>query len=180
MTEENKDLTEELDEAEEVGEDSKEEEAEVNSAEDERLEALEEEKKELTDKLLRLQADFSNYKKRAEKDRKNTINFAVEGFVSDLLPIIDNFQRAMESQEDKEDAFYKGVSLIYENLNSLLENNGVAEMDCLGEDFDPNKHHAVLMEEVEDSEEGKVLAVLQTGYTMKDKVIRPAMVKVSK
>ena len=151
-----------------------------NSNED--LEETEESKQveELNNKLLRLQADFINFRKRAEKDKESTIAYALESFVCDLLPIIDNFQRAMESEEDKESGFYKGIEMIYLQLIKTLNDNGIEEIKSLGEDFNPNFHHAILMEENTEYDEGKISEVLQTGYILKDKVIRPSMVKVVK
>lgn len=135
---------------------------------------------ELNNMLLRLQADFINYKKRVEKERENTINFAIEPFVSSLLPIIDNFERALESQTDKENNFYKGIEMIYNQLMKILKENGVEEIVALNEDFDPNFHHAVFMEENENYESGKIIEVFQKGYKFKGKVIRPSLVKVAK
>lgn len=135
---------------------------------------------ELNNRLLRLQADFINYRKRAEKEKESSINYAIEPFVSSLLPIIDNFERALGSETDKEDNFYKGVEMIYDQLIKALKDNGVEEIVALDEDFDPNFHHAVFMEENEEYESGKITEVLQKGYKLKDKVIRPSMVKVAK
>lgn len=131
-------------------------------------------------RLLRLQADFMNFKKRSEKEKTDTINYALENFVCKLLPILDNFKLAIESETHEENGFYDGVNLIYKQLIDTLNDNGVVEMKALGEEFDPNFHHAVIMEESEEYESGKVIEVLQTGYLLKEKVIRPAMVKVAK
>lgn len=156
---------------------------EDESIEEERIEEQvdgNKEFEELNNKLLRLQADFVNFKKRAEKEKENTIHYALESFGCSLLPIIDNFQRAMESEVDKNDNFYKGVEMIYEQLIKALNDNGIEEVKALGEEFDPNFHHAVFMEESDEYEAGKVTEVLQTGYMLKDRIIRPAMVKVAK
>ncbi|MBU5427129.1 nucleotide exchange factor GrpE [Tissierella pigra] len=154
----------------------------ISDSSNEDLEETEESKQveELNNKLLRLQADFINFRKRAEKDKESTIAYALESFVCDLLPIIDNFQRAMESEEDKESGFYKGIEMIYQQLIKTLNDNGIEEIKSLGEDFNPNFHHAILMEENTEYDEGKISEVLQTGYILKDKVIRPSMVKVAK
>ena len=135
---------------------------------------------ELKDQLLRLQADFMNFRRRADKEKESAISYGLECFACDILPSIDNFQRALDSEEEKENSFYKGVQMIYEELVKKLSNNGIEEIKALGEDFDPNFHNAVFMEESDEYEEGKVTEVLQTGYILKDKVIRPTMVKVSK
>ncbi|MFA5575761.1 MAG: nucleotide exchange factor GrpE [Tissierellaceae bacterium] len=135
---------------------------------------------ELNNKLARLQADFVNYKKRMEKERESINYYATESFVSSLLPTIDNFERALESEDSKKNGFYEGIEMIYNQLIKTLKDNGVEEIDAIYQDFDPSFHHAVFMEESEEYESGKVLEVLQKGYFLKDKIIRPSMVKVSK
>ena len=134
---------------------------------------------ELANRLLRLQADFMNYKNRVEKDKENIYTYATEDLMNQVLPILDNFERALNSVE-KEDSFYKGVKMIYEQIIKVLTDNGLNEIQCIGERFDPNLHHAVFMEESKESEEGIILGVLQKGYMLNDKVIRPSMVKVAK
>ncbi len=162
------------------------EELKVDEKKDEDLESQLKEKdkkiEELTDQLLRLQADFMNYKNRVEKDRENMYTYAIEDLINQLLPILDNFERALDSVEEnnKEDSFYQGIKMIYEQFLRVLEDNGICEIECKGKVFDPNLHHAVFVEEVEDKEEGIVLDVLQKGYMLDGKVIRPSMVKVSK
>lgn len=187
MTENNKKENEEDLQAEESEEEIENEQAEESVKEtrkDKKLKKqLEEKEKEAADykdQLLRLQADFMNFKRRSEKSKQDTIAYALESFVSDILPIIDNFERALESNEDKDSSFSEGVSLIYTDLKKLLEKNNVEKIEALNEEFDPNLHHAVFMEESEDHDENMVIEVLQTGYKIKDRVIRPAMVKVSK
>lgn len=134
----------------------------------------------LTVKLARLQADFVNFKKRSEKEKESSIAYGVESFVCELLPIMDNFQRALDSEMDKESGFFKGVEMILNQLKTLLINKGIEEIDDLGNDFDPNIHNAISMEESEEYKAGKVISVLQKGYKFKDKIIRPSMVIVSK
>lgn len=146
---------------------------------DGQLEEKDKEIEELTNRLLRLQADFMNYKNRVEKDRENMFAYATEDLINQLLPILDNFERALDSVEEK-DGFYQGVNMIYEQFLGVLKDNGLCEIQCIGKAFDPNLHHAVFMEETEDKEEGTVLEVLQKGYMLNDKVIRPSMVKVAK
>lgn len=146
---------------------------------DENLDSIKE-VEELTVKLTRLQADFVNYKKRSEKEQERSIAYGVESFVIQLLPILDNFQRALDSETDKESSLYKGVEMILNQLKALLTNKGIEEIEDIGVDFDPNVHNAISMEESEEFEAGKVISVLQKGYRMKDKVIRPSMVIVSK
>lgn len=143
-------------------------------------EECEEKLAETNGQLIRLQADFMNFRKRVEKEKKDTISYALEGFICSLLPVIDNFEKAMNVEDNMEDAFYKGVEIIYKQLEDVLESNNVKKIDALGREFDPNMHHAVFMEDSEEYDSGKVIEVIQTGYVLKDKVIRPAMVKVAK
>ncbi|NMB09006.1 MAG: nucleotide exchange factor GrpE [Tissierellia bacterium] len=142
------------------------------------LEKKEKEIKELSDRLLRLQADFINYKNRVKKEKENIYSYATEDLMIQILPILDNFERALENKESH-NGFYQGVEMIYNQLIEILKSNGLKEIECLGECFDPNFHHAVFMEKVEDTEEGTILEILQKGYMLKDKVIRPSMVKVA-
>lgn len=169
----NKDIENEMDELEET-------EDELNSGVDDILLKKDEELEEINTKLLRLQADFSNYKKRTEKEKKTLVKDGIESIVCELLPVLDNFERAMESEEKKEDGFYKGIQMIQNQLIEVLEKQGIREIDSLNKPFDPNYHYAVTMEESEDWEEGIILGVLQKGYMLDDKVIRPSMVRVAK
>lgn len=144
------------------------------------LKKLEKEKEEISNQYLRLQADFMNYKKRVEKEKENLYSYASEDILCTLLPILDNFERALYNVEDTEDGFYKGMKMIYDQFDKVLKDIGLEEIIALNEKFDPNYHHAALQEECEDFDEGVVLEVFQKGYVFKDKVIRPSMVKVSK
>jgi len=151
----------------------------VKNDENKELIVKEEKIAELNNQLLRLQADFINFRKRSEKEKESSIKYGVESFACDLLPVLDNFQRALNN-ENNEDAFYQGMKLIEQQLTNILNNYSITEIDCLGKEFDPNYHHAVVMEESADFQEGMVIEVLQKGYILNDKVIRPSMVKVSK
>lgn len=144
------------------------------------LKKLVKEKEEISNQYLRLQADFTNYKKRVEREKENLYSYASEDLLCELLPILDNFERALENVEDTEDGFYKGMKMIYDQFNKVLKDIGLEEIIALNEKFDPNYHHAALQEECDDVDEGVVLDVFQKGYIFKDKVIRPSMVKVSK
>ena len=128
-------------------------------------------------KYLRLMADFQNYKKRVEKEKKDLYSYANEKLATDLLEVVDNFERAL-SHEDAGDGFKEGMEMIFKQLNGVLEKHGLAEIPALGEEFDPNFHNAVMTEETDEYESGKVSGVLQKGYTLNGKVIRPSMVKV--
>lgn len=132
----------------------------------------------LTDTLRRLQADFENYKRRTEKEKENCIVYASESMIKDLLPFLDSFELALNNKENKEE-FLKGVELIYSQLWELLENKGLKSIDCKDKPFDPNCHEALLSEK-SDKPENTVIQELQKGYMLKDKIIRPSKVKVSK
>lgn len=136
----------------------------------------------LNDSFLRLQADFSNYKRRVEKDKQSIYQFANEKLVLELLDVIDNFERAFSSANEAEEkeGFYEGVVMVYKQLMEILEKNGLEEIEAKDEKFDPNLHHAVMQEENDEYEEETVIDVFQKGYKLKDKVIRPSMVKVAK
>ncbi|MDR7870189.1 MAG: nucleotide exchange factor GrpE [Tissierellaceae bacterium] len=135
---------------------------------------------ELTLKLTRMQADYANLKRRSEIERKGSVDFGIESLACELLPVIDNFERALEAEEDKENSFYKGITMIYNQLIEILNKMSIEEIQALNNPFDPNCHNAIMVEESEGHEEDIVIGVLQKGYKFKDKVIRPSMVKVSK
>lgn len=133
----------------------------------------------LNNKFIRLQADFINYRNRVEREKKSLYASATEDIVLQLLPVVDNFERALNNIE-KDNAYYEGIKMIYSQMINVLTNNGLKEIECLGETFDPNFHHAVFMEECEGKDEGTIIEVLQKGYMLNEKVIRPSMVKVAK
>lgn len=132
----------------------------------------------LKDKFMRLQADFTNFKRRTEEEKKGYIKLGVRKIANDLLPVIDNFDRAIDSIEDK-DSTYDGVKMIRDQLIDVLQKEGIVEMKALGEEFDPTYHHAVLTEDSDEYDSGVVIEVLQKGYLIDEKTLRPAMVKVS-
>ena len=129
-------------------------------------------------KYLRLMADFQNFKRRTEKEKSDIYAFANEKLVVELLNVIDNFERALALGQEG-DSFVEGMSLIFKQLQGVLEKAGVKEIEALGQEFDPNFHNAVMMEDTDEYESGKVSCVLQKGYTLNNKVIRPSMVKVA-
>src|SRR5699024_5435885 len=102
----------------------------------------------LNNKLLRMQADFKNYKNRVEKEKKNIYAFAGEEIINQVLPILDNFERALDSM-DEDNSYYEGIKMIYDQLIEVLTNNGMEEIECIDEQFDPDFHHAVFTEEIE-------------------------------
>ncbi|WP_416197742.1 MAG: Protein GrpE [Sporanaerobacter sp.] len=144
------------------------------------LESKTKEIEELNNRFLRLQADFVNFKTRVEKEKESIYSYASEDILNSMLPILDNFERALSSSTDVEDGFYKGMEMIYNQLIKVLSENGLEEIEALHEKFDPNYHHAVFQEESDEYEEGTIIEVFQKGYKLKDKVIRPSMVKVAK
>ncbi|SHI76858.1 molecular chaperone GrpE [Dethiosulfatibacter aminovorans DSM 17477] len=139
----------------------------------------EEEKDDMNTKLLRLQADFINYKNRADKEKTRIYSSAVEDVVCEMLTVLDNFERALEAPDDN-GSFKEGVQMIFDQFKQTLEKRGLEEIDALGATFDPAMHHGVMSEEVEGTEADIVLEVLQKGYKIKEKIIRPSMVKVSR
>ena len=136
------------------------------------------------DKLLRTSAEMQNMKRRMEEERANLLKYDGEDLIKKLLPVVDNFERAISMDdanlEDELSKFLNGFKMIYGNLNDTLQGYEVIAMDILGKPFDPNTMNAVLVEEAEGVEPNVVIDVLQKGYTYKGKVIRYAMVKVSK
>jgi molecular chaperone GrpE len=131
------------------------------------------------DRLLRLAADFENYKKRAARERQEYVALANERLLKELLPILDDLERAMNAAEDHEEAqLEEGVRLVHRSLASLLQRNGVEEIATDGK-FDPHVHEALLAQPAEDREHGDVLDVIQKGYRLGDRVVRPARVIVA-
>ena len=113
-----------------------------------------------------------------EKEKSDIYSYANEKLVTELLNVLDNFERALEHEgEDK--SFHEGMQMIFKQLFDVLEKSGLKEIPALGEEFDPNFHNAVMNEDTEEYESGKVSGVMQKGYTLNGKVIRPSMVKVA-
>jgi len=138
-----------------------------------------EEEQEVDDRLLRLAADFDNYKKRAARERAEYVSLANERLVKELIPILDDLERALNAAEQHEEAqLEEGVRLVYRSLASLLERQGVKEIATDGK-FDPHVHEALLAQPSEEAAPGDVLDVIQKGYTLGDRVVRPARVIVA-
>lgn len=133
----------------------------------------------LRDSLQRLQADFTNYRNRQEKEKKDIYKYASENLIIKLLSVIDNLERALKEAQE-ESPFTKGIELVRDDLMNILKNEGLEMIDSDGQLFDANLHHAVFMEESEKVESEHIIETFQKGYTLNNKVIRPAMVKVSK
>ncbi len=150
-------------------------EAKEKSAEDE----------DLNIRYMRLMADFQNYKKRAEKQRSEIHAYANEKIVVKLIDVLDNFERALQNSEESDDkdngadGFKEGMMLIFKQLKDALTEAGVTEIEAENVVFDPNYHNAVMMEDTDKVQSGNVSEVLQKGYMLNGKVIRPSMVKVA-
>ena len=134
--------------------------------------------KELTETIQRVQADFENYKKRTEKDKEEFVKYACQNIVLDLLPILDNFELALQHTKDKEE-FIKGMELVYSNFIDILNKRGLNPINALSKEFDPVMHEA-LMQERSKEKPGTIIEEFQKGYMINDKVIRPTKVKVAK
>jgi molecular chaperone GrpE len=138
-----------------------------------------EEQQQPDERLLRLAADFDNYKKRAAREREEYVTLANERLLKELLPILDDLERALNAAEQHEEAqLEEGVRLVHRSLGSLLARNGVEEIATDGK-FDPHVHEALLAQPAEDRQQGDVLDVIQKGYRLGDRVVRPARVIVA-
>lgn len=132
-------------------------------------------------KYLRLLADYDNLKRRTQKDRQEAEKFRAQSLLTDLLPVLDNFERALsvETKSEESASLLKGLKMVQSSLIEAVKREGLEEIKALGEPFDPNFHQAVMQEKDEEAEPGVVLQELQKGYTLKGRVLRPAMVKVN-
>jgi len=166
--ENNEDLEKKAEEKTEETEETKEK--ETKSTEEENL----------NNKLLRLQADFLNYKNRTEKEKVSSYSNAVADVVEDLLPVIDNLERALETDKSEENSFKDGIKMVYTQFVGILDKKGVKEIEALHKQFDHNVHYGVAFDADTEKEDGTIIEVFQKGYRLNDKVIRPSMVKIAK
>ena len=186
-------MQQEIDEAEAAQEDAaegSEEEAPEEAASEaaamqEEIEALKGQVEKLTgdlqekkDRLLRLQADFDNFRRRSAKEREEISAVVTQNFCKDMLPLLDNFERAMAAETKDVEAFQKGVEMIFTQFQEILKKNGLEHIEAIGQKFDPNFHQAVMRVEDPDKEDDTVAQELQKGYMVKGRVIRPSMVQV--
>jgi molecular chaperone GrpE len=142
---------------------------------------LQRERDDYKDRWLRKSAEFDNYRKRIERERREQADQAVVDLLQDLLLVVDDFDRALTVDAGEGDSAYRrGVELIHSKLHDLLRKQGLKPIDALGADFDPNVHQAVMHEESPDHREGEVIGELRKGYTLNERLLRPAMVKVAK
>lgn len=144
----------------------------------EKIEEMDAEIDDLLSRLQRLQADFVNYRKRSQREKAEMTDRGRVKLCSSLLPVIDNFERALKA-EDREDDFYQGVEMIYNQLLKSFADQGIEEILAEGEEFNPEYHEAIMRVESKEYEEGTVVEVVQKGFSLDDRVIRPAMVKVA-
>ncbi|MDW5298691.1 MAG: nucleotide exchange factor GrpE [Sedimentibacter sp.] len=170
-----KDILNEAKEAnEEISEENKVEETENSK------DSKSSEEEVLNNKLLRLQADFLNYKNRTEKEKISTYGNAMSDIILELLPVVDNLERAIDADKSETDNFKQGVQMVYTQLAGILNKKGLKEVDALHKQFDHNVHYGVAFEACDDYEDGTIIDVLQKGYTFNDKLLRPAMVRICK
>lgn len=182
-TQENKELEQELEEKEEAAENpeelpAEEEAAEADDADKKRIAELEKQLSDEKDKYLRVVAEYDNFRKRSVNDRLNAVTDAQARVITEILSVIDNFERAMNA-ECTDENYKKGVEMIFSQYNAILTKLGVTEIEALNCPFDPNVHHAVNQVEDENFGENTVCQVFQKGYRLGDKVIRCAMVVVA-
>lgn len=186
-------MQQEIDEAEAAQEDAAEgseeeapeEAAAADAAMQEEIEALKgqvdglnKDLQEKKDRLLRLQADFDNFRRRSAKEREEISAVVTQNFCKDMLPLLDNFERAMAAETKDVEAFQKGVEMIFTQFQEILKKNGLEHIEAIGQKFDPNFHQAVMRVEDPDKEDDTVAQDLQKGYMVKGRVIRPSMVQV--
>ncbi len=182
-------LNKEEDIKEEVKEETSNQDIETEVEEEEIVEDINEESEveRLTKEIDRLKNDYArayadteNLKKRLMAEAEATRKYRIQSFAKEVLPVIDNLERALASEvHESDESFKKGIQMTYDMLVNALKNEGVEEIDCLNKPFDPNLEQAIMQEKAEDVESGIVIEVLQKGYVLKDRILRPAMVKVS-
>ncbi|BAU27174.1 molecular chaperone GrpE [Aneurinibacillus soli] len=182
MTEENKQTEEVIEETEAVETEvvDMEEVVDDNSPEAQ-IAQLQAEKDEMYNKFLRTQADLQNFRTRVNKEKEQMLTYSSQRVIEALLPVVDNFERAMTASQGSGDAeaLAQGVEMVFRQLQQVLEQEGVTTVAGVGSPFDPNMHQAVMQEESSEYESGVIIEEFQKGYKLKDRVIRPSMVKVS-
>jgi molecular chaperone GrpE len=151
------------------------------AATDSRLEEMRKQADENQQRYLRVQADFDNFRRRSRLEKEDFAKYASLKLIEQLLPVVDNFERALSSSKDTKDfeALVKGLDMTFRQLDQLLAQEGLTPIEAVGQPFNPEFHQAIMQVESEEHEEGIVVEEIQKGYLLKDKVVRPAMVKVS-
>ena len=135
---------------------------------------------ELNERIIRLTADFDNFRKRAQREKDEARQFANQGLLEKLLPVLDNFEMALTAVKDADSSVRDGVQMILDQLLGVLKDSGVEPVDAMGQPFDPNLHEALSQEETTEVEEGTVVQQVQRGYKLNDRLVRPARVVVAK
>ncbi|MFS0751391.1 nucleotide exchange factor GrpE [Oceanobacillus sp. 1P07AA] len=170
-----------VDESVDQSKESETEQPQEEAVENDEIAKLQQEKEVTYNRLVRLQAEFDNYKRRTLKEREADRKYKSQDLITELLPAIDNFERALQVEVTEENkSIIDGIMMVYRQLQEALTSQGVEPIKTEGEAFDPNLHHAVMQIEDENMESNIVVEELQKGYQLKDRVIRPAMVKVNK
>nr|WP_232229178.1 nucleotide exchange factor GrpE [Paenibacillus zanthoxyli] len=151
------------------------------SGDSDEIKRLQELADEYQGRVLRVQADYDNFRRRTLKEKEELAQYATSKLVTELLPVLDNFERALATAPTGSDgdAFAKGVNMIFRQLEGVLKSEGLTPMEAVGQPFNPEFHQAIMQVESEEYEEGIVTEEVQKGYLLKNKVLRPAMVKVS-
>lgn len=154
---------------------------EESESQDTKIKELEKLANDNEEKYLRLYAEFENYKRRIQKENQINATYKAQGVLTDILPSIDNIERALQIEGDDESfkSLQKGVQMVHESLLRVLKDNGLEEILAEGKEFDPNLHQAVVQDDNPDFKSGEVTQELQKGYKLKDRVLRPSMVKVN-
>lgn len=142
------------------------------------IEKLTADLKEKEERVLRLQADFENFRRRTAKEKEELSAVVTQGILKDMLPLLDNFERAMAAEAKDGEAFQKGVEMIFTQFGEVLKKNGLEKIETEGQKFDPNFHQAVMRVQNEELEDDDIAQELQKGYMVKGRVIRPSMVQV--
>lgn len=170
-----------LEEVEEVEVEVEQVEEVILTEEQVKIEALETDVKELNDRLIRVQADYDNFRRRTKQEKEAAAKYKAQNLIEEIIPAVDNFDRALgvkaESEEAK--AILQGMDMVYRQLADALKNEGLEVIESVGQSFDPHFHQAVIQVETDEFESNQVVEELQKGYKLRDRVLRPAMVKVS-
>ncbi|MET3682463.1 molecular chaperone GrpE [Alkalibacillus flavidus] len=177
VTEEEVEQTEQTEEVNETSTDQEQSETEELSE----VEQLQQENEALQERLARLQADFDNFSRRSKKEREADLKYKSQDLANDLIPVVDNFERALQVDVNDEttESYAEGMKMVYNQLKQALVDHGIEEIESEGAQFDPQKHQAVMQVSEDGYESNQIIEVMQKGYQLKDRVIRPAMVKVN-
>jgi molecular chaperone GrpE len=174
------DAAHELPAAEDAAEETETTESSRTSGDGSELQKVRAERDMLIDRLARLQAEFENARKRTAREQQDFREYAIADAIKALLPSLDSFERALQTSRSDKSEFRSGVELIYKQLQDALQKLGLRAIPAKGEPFDPHLHEAIEMVETSDAEDHQILEELQRGYKLKDRLLRPSMVKVAR